>query len=58
MLDLLEFGDLIMVDKGFNIRDFVIKKWVLFNVLFFCKGMWGNIIEICILFFENMKWGV
>ena len=55
--DLLEPGDSIMADKGFSIRDLATKKRVLFNVLSLCKGMWGNVTEICRLFSVNKKWG-
>ena len=57
LLDLLEPGDSIMADKGFSIRDLTTKKRVLLNVLSLCKGMWGNVTEICRLFSVNKKWG-
>ena len=46
-----------MAGKGFNIRDLATKKRVLLNVPPLCKGMWGNVTEICRLFSVNKKWG-
>lgn len=35
ILDLLEYGDFVMVDKGFNIDDLFKEKGVGFNIFFF-----------------------